>query len=49
MCIDCGLCSDGEKEALVEEMYRRYAALISQNPSHHGMDYVHTYTTLLKQ
>eukprot|EP00730_Choanoeca_flexa_P010870 TRINITY_DN21368_c0_g1_i1.p1 TRINITY_DN21368_c0_g1~~TRINITY_DN21368_c0_g1_i1.p1 ORF type:complete len:408 (+),score=82.33 TRINITY_DN21368_c0_g1_i1:213-1436(+) len=41
--------SPEEKDALVEEMYQRYAHQIAQEPSHHGMDYVHTYTTLFKQ
>lgn len=30
-----------EREALVEEMYQRYASRVAEDPSRHGMDYVH--------
>ncbi|EGD76314.1 hypothetical protein, variant [Salpingoeca rosetta] len=38
-----------EKDALVDEMFNRYAARISKNPTDHGMDYVHAYLAFAKK
>eukprot|EP00043_Microstomoeca_roanoka_P006460 m.62908 g.62908 ORF g.62908 m.62908 type:complete len:418 (-) comp13421_c4_seq1:361-1614(-) len=41
--------SEDEKQALVDEMYHRYAQRVLERPSDHGMDYVHAYVTFSKQ
>lgn len=37
-----------EREALVDEMYKRYEKIVAQDPSQHGMDYVHCYLLVEK-
>ena len=35
--------SEEERNGIVDELFERYAKKVSENPSHHGMDYVHAY------
>jgi len=35
--------SEEERNGIVDELFARYAKKVSENPSHHGMDYVHAY------
>lgn len=39
---------EAERKALVEELYKRYETLVAQDPSAHGMDYVHAFMVLEK-
>jgi len=35
--------SEEERNGIVDELFARYARKVSEDPSHHGMDYVHAY------
>lgn len=37
-----------ERQALVDEFYGRYEALVASEPDKHGMTYVHAYLTIVK-
>ena len=40
--------NDDEKNTLIEDYYNTYRRQVIENPSGHGMDYVHAYMTLSK-
>ncbi|XP_032243202.2 methyltransferase LUC1 [Nematostella vectensis] len=41
--------SDKEKDAIVDEFFRRYEADVATDPSRHGMNYVHCYMVIKKR
>ena len=37
-----------EANALTDEMFRQYSDRVAEDPTNHGMDYVHGYMTFQK-
>ena len=41
--------SHRDKEAIMEKFWSNYVDLVAEDPSQHGMDYVHTYLVIEKE
>ena len=37
-----------ERDAIVDEFYRRYEDMVAENPDGHAMDYIHSYIEIEK-